>query len=134
MKRHLNKKIKKVIIAGSVVYVVCGIFMTGFRWGQDHVINNMQVHDYESQNGTYYVEYDGQVFSYEWENQNLQEIAKNLIENKSYSEICIKRQNGNIAFCGSPKMVVDNQWDSVVTKKVQAEDDENCLVVFVKDF
>lgn len=129
-KKQYQNMVLGLLLGGLITSVASGC--TAYYNGQQKVLNEMQVHNTEYNSGSYVVEYQGENYTYHWQNETLSQVAKNVEKDGVYSEICIKKPNGNIEYIGSPAIIAKKGLKNDVTRIVQAEDDENCLIIFVE--
>ena len=124
---------KKILKASALATITASAFLIGNYQGQqqekEKIINDVIIYDENHQQGNYYLNVDGQEYSYWFENENLQSIAN---KNKD-KELFIKDQDNIIILSCDFSNIPEDLQKEKVTSYMAACDDENSLVIFIEE-
>lgn len=133
----MKTNIKKILKASALATVIASAFFIGnyqgqqqgYKKGKSHIINDAIIYDENHQEQNYFLEVDGQAYSYWFENENIQSIAT---KNKD-KELYIKDQkNYIICSCDYSNIPKDLQ-KAKVTSYMNACDNDNALIIFIEE-
>lgn len=124
---------KKILKASALATVIASAFLIGNYQGQqqgkEHIINDSIIYDENHQQGNYFLNIDGEAYSYWFENENLQTVAN---QNKD-KELFIKDQENTIILSCDFSNIPEDLQKAKVTNYIAACDDKNSLVIFIEE-
>ena len=124
---------KKILKASALATVIASAFLIGNyqgqKQGEQHIINDAIIYNENHQQSNYYLSVDGQVYSYWFENENLQSVAN---QNKD-KELFIKDQDNTIILTCDFSNIPDDLQKAKVKSYMAACDDKNALVIFIEE-
>ena len=128
----MKTNIKRIVKFALLIALLASAFLIGNYQGQqqskEHVINDAIVYDENHQQGNYFLNVDGQTYSYWFENENLQSIAN---KNKD-KELFIKDQDDTIIISCDYSNIPEDLQKAKVTSYMDACDTDNGLIIFIE--
>lgn len=123
---------KRVLKASALATIIASAFLIGNYQGQqqekEKIINDAIIYDENHQQGNYFLNIDGEAYSYWFENENLQTVAN---QNKD-KKLFIKDQDNTIILTCDFSNIPEDLQKAKVTSYMAACDDENSLVIFIE--
>lgn len=123
---------KRILKASALATIIASAFLIGSYQGQqqgkEHIINDGIIYDENHQQGNYFLNIDGEAYSYWFENENLQTVAN---QNKD-KELFIKDQDNTIIISCDYSNIPEDLQKAKVTSYMDACDTDNGLIIFIE--